>query len=227
MAVSETLQKLLEGKSWTHEQPLVSGDNRLTAVLGVCRCEPAWCAGPTGSLPSARRRATGTRRQWLSRLAQGTCHCTWQELEVRPTRNSAQFQSGIYRSNLLFAVMPKAVGQLGLCWRLVMLRSLGGGGGRRLWDAHNFMFRLQSGVPAGKSRAVQESGQEVLRARRVPGLRAVVAVGSTGWGFIPAEAACPAALPADSDGCELSAGRRLLCSWSIFLFEIIFPRWEL
>lgn len=145
-------------------ESLVRGEHRPIAAPHVCVCvwDMARCADLTDLLPSARRRAAGTWQHWLLRLSWGKCHHIWQELEIRQTLNSTQFHSDIYLSNLLFAIMPNADGHLGPCPKLAMLQSLGGS-----WGTQVFMFRLQTGVTAGKSRAIQESGQEVPWARRV------------------------------------------------------------
>lgn len=169
-------------------------------------------------MPSARRRAADTPWHWLLRLARGKCHCIWQELEIRQTHDSTQFQPGIYLSNLRFAITPNAVGHLGLCLRLAMLQFSG-----RPWDARVFMFRLQTGLPAGKSRAVQESRQEVpgpCRAHRCDGC------GEHWLGLRPCQGTLPCHLVSRQWQLRAECWRNLLCSWSIFLLEIIFPWWE-
>lgn len=136
---------------WT--EPLVRGKHRLVAVPLV------W-----GSLVRRSGRLTALCQHVATLAAEASkCRCVWQELEIRQTHNSTQLQSGLYLSNLL-AIAPDAVGHPVLCPRLAMLQSSGGPR-----DARASMLRLQTGVPAGKSRDVRESGQEVPRAHRARG----------------------------------------------------------
>lgn len=165
-AISEIFQKLLpKGKSWKCEQSLWSGMSIGWWLRPMCRCKTFWCAGATGSLPSARRRAATTQWCWLLRLAQGKYHCIWQELKIRQTHKSTQFQSSVYLSNLFFVIPSNAVGHMEPpCGRMVVLQSLG-----RWWDTCTFMLQLQTSIPAGKSRAGPKRRQEVQQSDRCDG----------------------------------------------------------
>lgn len=114
-----------ETSSWrekleTWMESLVRSEHRLIAVPHACVCVwrlhlHAWqtYCPLRGQLPT-------WQPHWLLRLEQGKYHHIWQELEIRQTHNSTQFQSGIYLSSLLFAIMPDTAGHLELCPKLAM-----------------------------------------------------------------------------------------------------------